>query len=272
MAECFGDWFVLNGRICPAVSFSDSLIYEGESIYEVLRLVNGIPYFFHDHMERLESGTRSSGKVSLRSRRELRDDISELLKVSGPMNVNLRIVFNYRAVVNNCLLFYTRPAYPTVVQYTEGVKGILFDAERPDPTAKLFYAGLRAEINRRLNEEGAYEAVLVNRQGCITEGSRSNIFFVSGNELVTAPDELVLGGITRKQVLKICNSSGIRVSFKCVRTEEMPEYTSALMTGTTPVVIPYHSVGSVSFNVSDPLIPFLRSEYLKRAGESLGEF
>ena len=53
MAECFGKNFILNGELQPAVLFNNSLVYEGDSIYEVIRLINGTPVFFSDHMERL---------------------------------------------------------------------------------------------------------------------------------------------------------------------------------------------------------------------------
>ena len=45
----------------------------------------------------------------------------------------------------------------------------------------------------------------------ITEGSRSNIFFLKDETLVTAPDNAVLNGITRKHILEICRENSIRL-------------------------------------------------------------
>ena len=58
MNECFGKKFILNGELHPSDHFDNSLVYEGDSIYEVIRMIKGNPVFFHDHMERLESSIR----------------------------------------------------------------------------------------------------------------------------------------------------------------------------------------------------------------------
>ena len=56
--------YILNGELASAEGFDNSLVYEGDSLYEVLRIVNGNPLFFHDHMERLANSARLKGKES----------------------------------------------------------------------------------------------------------------------------------------------------------------------------------------------------------------
>ena len=51
MNECFGKKFILNGELQPAALFDNSMIYEGDSVYEVIRMVRGNPVFFYDHMD-----------------------------------------------------------------------------------------------------------------------------------------------------------------------------------------------------------------------------
>ena len=46
MNECFGKKFVLNGELHPADLFDNTFVYEGDSVYEVIRMVKGIPVFF----------------------------------------------------------------------------------------------------------------------------------------------------------------------------------------------------------------------------------
>ena len=62
MNECSGKKFILNGELQPAEIFDKSLVYEGDSVYEVLRLVKGNPVFFHDHMERLITSVKLQKK------------------------------------------------------------------------------------------------------------------------------------------------------------------------------------------------------------------
>ncbi|NMC40111.1 MAG: hypothetical protein GYA43_02900, partial [Bacteroidales bacterium] len=157
-------------------------------------------------------------------------------------------------------------------QYIKGVKGVLFHAERKDPGTKIINHRLRSEIYHKLIIETAYEALLVNRDGFITEGSRSNIFFIRDNVIYTAPDKMVLGGITRKHILDICSETGLNVIFEPVKESDIRNFESVFMTGTSPIVLPFRQVGNLVFNPGDPLIPKLRKLYIRRAEKSMEEF
>ena len=80
MNECFGKKFILNGELQPSDQFDNSLVYEGDSIYEVIRMVKGNPVFFYDHMERLESSVKIQKKEMLADLNTLRRDIINLTK------------------------------------------------------------------------------------------------------------------------------------------------------------------------------------------------
>ncbi len=58
---------------------------------------------------------------------------------------------------------------------------------------------------------GAYEALLVNENGCIAEGSRSNIFFLIDELLFTPPSPSVLLGVARYHVLNLCRELTVPV-------------------------------------------------------------
>ena len=73
MNECFGKKFILNGTLQTSDMFDNSLIYEGDSIYEVIRMVKGNPVFFQDHMERLETSLKLQQKEPLADASKLRE-------------------------------------------------------------------------------------------------------------------------------------------------------------------------------------------------------
>ncbi|MGQ9620203.1 MAG: aminotransferase class IV, partial [Bacteroidales bacterium] len=216
MSECFGNYYIHNGTLQPVELFDNSLVYEGESVYEVLRMMKGLPVFFDDHVTRLESSTRFQKKLMLAGREQLRKDILKLSETEKIKDVNLKIVFNYNGSTGNYLVYFIEPVYPTAEQYRKGVKCVLFHAERKDPESKFINHKLRSEIYYKLIIENAYEALLVNKENCITEGSRSNVFFIKEEKLVTAPDKFVLGGITRTHILDICRENSIKVELVCV--------------------------------------------------------
>ena len=269
MAECIGRNFILNGELQPSALFDNSLVYDGDSIYEVIRMVRGNPVFFYDHLERLESSVKLQQKKTLTDVSELRRSILSLTRADKIKETNLKIVFNYNNGSYNYLVYFIEPIYPSKEQYNYGVKGILFFAERKDPESKVINHKLRSSIYHRLILEGGYEALLVNENNLITEGSRSNIFFLSKDTLVTAPDNLILNGITRKYILEICREYRIKVSYKCVNVKNITEYEAVFMTGTSPTVLPFNCIGDKSFNVNIPLIAKLRQLYIKRAEDSI---
>ncbi len=180
MNECFGKKFILNGEMQPAELFDNSLVYDGDSVYEVIRMAKGNPVFFNDHMERLSSSVKLQGKEMLVSIEVLRRSIIELARSERKREMNLKIVFNYNNGLENFLVYFIEPMYPSTEQYKNGVKGILFHAERKIPESKLINHRLRSDIYHKLILDGAYEALLVNEKNMITEGSRSNIFFREG--------------------------------------------------------------------------------------------
>ncbi len=272
MNECYGKMFILDGTLQPAEMFDKSLVYEGDSIYEVLRMVKGNPIFFSDHMERLVTSAKLQKKEILADESTLRKDIISLARSDKKRETNLKIVFNYKSGKTNYLLYFIEPSYPTETQYQKGVKGILFFAERKNPESKVIDHKLRSSIYHRLISESSYEAILVNENNLITEGSRSNIFFLKGKDLVTAPDNVILNGITRKHILEICTENKISVEFKCVKTSEIPEYDAIFMTGTSPIVLPFYCIENNFFRVKQQLIEKLRALYLKKAEESVSMF
>jgi branched-chain amino acid aminotransferase len=272
MNECSGNKFILNGELQSVENFDNSMVYEGDSVYEVIRMIKGNPVFFHDHMDRLAGSVKIQGKEMLADFSVLRKAIITLTRAERRKETNLKIVFNYDNGDINYLVYYIEPIYPSAEQYRAGVKGILFHAERKNPESKVINHKLRSAIYHRLILESAYEALLVNEEDLITEGSRSNIFFLKADILVTAPDNMILNGITRKYILEICSQNGIKVELRCVSINDLSGFDSVFMTGTSPMVLPFCRIEDKSFNVDLPMIVRLRELYISKAEESIRDF
>lgn len=272
MNECYGKKYILNGDLQPAELFENSLVYEGDSVYEVLRMVRGNPVFFSDHMARMATSAKLQKKEFLADIPTLRKAIISLTRSNKKREANLKIVFNYNKTAKNYLVYLIEPIYPSEAQYRKGVKGILYFAQRKDPESKVINSKLRSSIYHKLILEGGYEAILVNDNNLITEGSRSNIFFLKGETLVTAPDNVILSGITRKHILEICRENNIIVEYTCVSVDDIKNFDAVFMTGTSPVVLPFYCIDNNFFNVKLPLIEKLRKIYLKKAEASIRLF
>jgi D-alanine transaminase len=101
-------------------------------------------------------------------------------------------------------------------------------------------------------ENGLNECIFV-RNGFITEGSHSNIFFVIDGTLFTHPESNnVLSGITRKNILRIASEEGIKVREEAVQENRIRFVKEAFITNTSAEVIPVIEIGGNTLNDGIP--------------------
>jgi branched-chain amino acid aminotransferase len=159
------------------------------------------------------------------------------------------------------MLYFTPYEPPLEVDYREGVKTTLCAAMREDPNAKVMHTKARHLADEKIQQLGVYEALLVDAEGYITEGSRSNVFFVRGSRLVTPPDDAVLQGIARKNILRICRRENIPVDVRRVHPNELYAFQAVFLSGTTPKVLPVQAVDDIYFNTNNRLVGFIMEKY-----------
>ncbi|MFP4268569.1 MAG: aminotransferase class IV, partial [Spirochaetaceae bacterium] len=183
------------------------------SVYESLKVIGGTPLFVEDHIERFFD---SAGILELShpfSSKAIEESIEALVKADSVEEgtVKLLLVGGEEPLY----LVYTSPLEKySPEQYSGGIKVITYPGERVLPRAKSNCLLLNYMAGREAARKGALEALLVDRKGMVTEGTRSNLFgFTPGGELITAEED-VLFGVTRKHLLEIAYSKGIDVRFE----------------------------------------------------------
>jgi len=103
--------------------------------------------------------------------------------------------------------------------------------------------------------------LLIDSAGNITEGSRSNVFFVNNDKLYSAPGNKILQGITRIKILEICNIAGVRVVETEIPANGVNQYEAAFLTGTSPKVLPISTIEKVVYKTDIPLLIELQILY-----------
>ena len=151
--------------------------------------------------------------------------------------------------------------YPSPKQYAEGVRTGLFEGERKNPNIKMMDQALRDATNAAIRERSLYEVILVDRNGQITEGSRSNVFFIKDGEVYTSPLHQVLPGITRGKIIEILNGKGITVHEEPIAASDIASFDAAFISGTSPKVLPIAQMEDASYDVNDPLLRDLMNWY-----------
>lgn len=262
MSEALLDKFIHNGGIYSTEEFNNIYQNSSPSIYEVIRIMDGIPLFLEEHYERFFNSSKILGlKLSI-SIDEIKSNIDKMITINDIENYNIKIVFNnLKEETINQYYFFSSSNYPDEDMYREGIKTITYKAIRQNPNAKVLNNNLRDEVTRLLKETGSYEALLVNKQGEITEGSRSNTFFIKGSCVYTPPSEGVLLGITRQRIISLCLKNNIQIVEKTVLESELSTFDALFMSGTSPKVLPINSVNGISFSTHNELLVKIKNIY-----------
>lgn len=253
-------FFIFNGEVRPAEVFIPS---ENEGgVYEVLRVTDNIPLFLEDHLERFYLSAQLAGKTIPFQNSEIELFLHKLIKKNGVSEGNILI-----SCKTNLKAFFIPHSYPTPEMYRDGVICGILNAERENPNAKVFQTTVRQQANQMLEEKGYYEVMLVDHLGRITEGSRSNVFFVQQNSLVTPPANQVLLGITRQKTVQLAREMMIPVEEKEVAVNELHQFEAAFITGTSPKILPIRQIDGNTFNPENTILRQLMDCFDEMSGQ-----
>jgi branched-chain amino acid aminotransferase len=242
-------------------SYSGISFHSDQSIYEVIRVIDGIPLFIEDHFDRLLRSMQIQGLAFQMAFPDFKQNIAKLVLVNQKMAGNLKFVYSVAYGNIHWAFSFIPHSYPTPDDYLSGVVTDLLFAERLNPNAKVIQTSIRDEANQLISDRKLYEVLLVDRDGKITEGSRSNVFFVKNDAFYTAPASLILEGITWKKVLVCLNELGFPVVEKPVSVDEINQFEAAFITGTSPKILPIRLIGSQMFDVRNNAVVELMECY-----------
>jgi branched-chain amino acid aminotransferase len=91
---------------------------------------------------------------------------------------------------------------------------------------------------------GADEALLMDKDGFISEGSGENIFLIKNNLITTPRTEHCLNGITRQSVMQIAQDFGYEVQEKDLTYEDLVDSDEAFFSGTAVEITPISKIDS----------------------------
>ncbi len=91
-------------------------------------------------------------------------------------------------------------------------------------------------------KEGYDEALLLDDEENISEGSGENFFIVKNKILFTPDLDASLDGITRKSIISLAEELNIKVEIKKIKLQDVLEADELFFTGTAAEVVPIRSV------------------------------
>ncbi|MBZ2175857.1 aminotransferase class IV [Schnuerera sp. xch1] len=262
--EAIEEYYMVDGNL---QSTEDLEIFQGikkAPIYEVIRIMDGIPLFLKDHLNRMRRSADLVGVSIDREDSQIEKDIKELVLKNKVKNLNIKLLHtDIKGIGQVLLVYFIKSFYPPEQYYKEGIHTILYNYERENPNAKVLKTYFKEEIAKQLEEKNAFEALLVNKDGYITEGSRSNMFFVRKDKIYTAPKGAVLLGITRKYILKICEELNIKVIEENIHIDDLLKLDGVFMSGTSVNVLPIATIDDMKINsVDNKIIREINNRYV----------
>jgi branched-chain amino acid aminotransferase len=237
----------VDGEIMPAadamIPATDDGLVRGDGVFEVIRVYDGMPYAFEEHLARMQ---RSAANLRLPLDLEaVRTDAHRLLAHAGtgPDHECLRIIVTR----GGRRLLMTEPM--TVQPERARLMSVTYSPTRIlDGIKSLSYAA-NMLATRLAQEQGFDEALLVTPHGRVLEAPTSAIFWVSDGALLTPPlDEHILASITRRLVIEV---AGAREQ-PCT-LEELYAADEVFLASTTREVEPVSAVDDRSFDAPGPV-------------------
>jgi branched-chain amino acid aminotransferase len=252
---------VLHDGLLAREENPDELFHDGVSLYEVFRVYKGRLLFPGDNIARLENSVRKSGLELPLSLAGIATRLKRVIRLEEMTEGNIKYVLHATARGVEEYVYRVPHDYPTADDYRDGVRAMTLRASRENAEVKYIHRELRETTDRLIREHGVREVLLVDEEGYVTEGSRSNVFFVRGDALYTAPLPHVLPGTTRDRVLRLCAAEGIPVIERRVSLAGIPLTRAAFLTGTSPLVLPLRQIDETPMDPRDPLLRRVMERY-----------
>lgn len=238
--------FLFNDEMIDNELFSGCYSYNSENVYEVVRVIDSVILFWDEHYKRLVNSISLLFNREL-DLRKLLDKVKLVIRENEIVNGNVRIEFVRRGGFFDVYVYPIKFYYP---DFNCGVSVVTYEIERKNPTVKSYDYDFRRRAEEVINERNVYEVLLVNRHGFITEGSRTNTYFIKDGVFFTAPSELVLSGVTRANVNRIINDLGFCLLEECVHVSDIGKFDACFLTSTSSNVLPVDMINDMRFDSS----------------------
>jgi len=259
----------INGNISTLeeakISITDRGFLYGDSVYEVLRTYNGIPFYEKEHFDRLENSARLALMVPSQSRKFLQEEIRKTVQAaapagnedvfvrytitrgSGPLDLDPSTAINTNYVILVKAIHQWNPRY-----YSEGVRLAIPPTRRNSPLALDPNIKSGNYLNNIIavaeaKKLGADDALFLSIEGKLTEASNSNITLIINGELHSPLHETGtstgnLNGITQNIIKKLATKVGLSSINRPLAVDDIKNAQECIVSSATREVMPVSEI------------------------------
>jgi branched-chain amino acid aminotransferase len=278
-------WIYLNGEyVTPEnakVSVFDHGFLYGDGIFEGIRIYDGNIFRCKEHLDRLYDSAKSimldipltytEMQEALREtvlKNGLRDGYIRLVVSRGPGNLGIdpkRCERSWLIIIVQQLSIYPEEAYRTGLRsISVSQRRNIPDALSPKIKSLNYLNNILVKIQANLADVG--EAIMLNAQGYVAEGSSDNIFLVKRGAVYTPPTYLgALEGVTRGAIMDLCVRLGYTLKEEPFTLHDVYVADEVFFTGTAAEVIAVREVDGriIGEGHAGPVTTHLLAEFRK---------
>ncbi|OPG15817.1 branched-chain-amino-acid transaminase [Ferroacidibacillus organovorans] len=248
----------LNGQLVPkeqaVVSVYDHGFLYGDGIFEGIRIYDGVIFRLDEHLERLYDSAKSILLDVPLTFEEMASAVLDTVRANGLQNGYIRLVISRgpgdlgldprscpRA--NIVIIADTIQLFPQKY-YEEGLKIVTVPTRRNpvgalNPQIKSLNYLNSVLVKIEAANAGCLEALTVNAEGYVCEGSGDNVFIVKKGRVYTPPIYLgALDGITRRSIIDLCAKLSIPLQETPFTRHDVFVADEVFLTGTAAELIP----------------------------------
>src|SRR5687768_817876 len=253
----------VNGELLPreraVVSVFDAGFVLGDGVWEGLRLRAGNPAFLELHLARLFEGAKAIMLDLGHSRRELTEAIYATLRandMTDGVHVRLMVTRGIKRTPYQDPRVTAGPATVVIIAehkeplpatVTDGITLFTTHVRRASPDTLDPKLNSHSKLNDiaaciQAYTAGADEALMLDPDGFVATCNSTHFFIVKDGEVLTSDGRYTLAGITRANVLELCDANGIPARETTFSLTDVYSADEAFVTGTFAGVVPVRSV------------------------------
>lgn len=240
------------------VSVFDRGFLYGDSVYEVTLTYDDFPLLLDEHLDRLWHSATSIFMEIQWPKEIIKEYLyAGLNKIKQKINSKryyIRIIITRGggeigldpSLSNgqNLIIIFKPLPEPDPELYRTGVDLVVTEVIRNakkaiDPNVKSGNYLNNVMALRQAREKGAYDAVMLNDKGFVTESTTANIWIILGDKIITPPIEAgLLGGITRASLIKVGLEKGLNIEEQNFSPETLCSADEVFITSSSREILP----------------------------------
>jgi branched-chain amino acid aminotransferase len=244
------------------------LLY-GDGVFEGIRVYDGVIFRFKEHLGRLYSSAKSIRLKLPLSPEQMTKAVVDTLKRNDLKDAYIRLVVTRgvgdlgvdpRKCRTPSIIIMTEPLDSTygAVAKQKGISAIISSVRRDMVDATTHEIKSLNYLNSVLakqeaTEAGADDALMLDRNGFVSEATTTNLFIVKDEEIFTPTTSAgILPGVTRRRVIRLVRELGYEMYEKGLTPYDVTNADEAFLTGTLAEIVPLVKVRGIEIGDGKP--------------------